>query len=438
VDKSDNTIGRRDFIRVIGGTLVATELGIAGCADADPSVAPQSAAPNAVPAVSVPAATPQTASAAGALAPAAPSPAASSSAMAASPNTARPSEGASGPASGSSGSSAAAPVSDAAGAASARPGNPMASAAGSPAMAKPGMAANGKARVYVIKTADRADGIAQALAMFGGLGFVSGRDVVLKPNFNSQNAFPATTHDDTIRTMAAQLKAANAGKITLADSSGATTGSATPTATVIQAKQTVNLCKEIGIDFLSYDEPGVEFETFQFDGMTWSGGLAIPKLMRSDRVKILMPCCKTHTLGDYTMSMKLAAGLPPRSRRGLISDMHTSLHEKVVDINKGFTPDLILMDAMMCFIDGGPDSGTTANPGLIVAATDRVALDAVGVAILKSAGSTSGPIRGKIFATRQIMRAVEIGLGIKSPDEIELIGNDTAIVSKLRSILDVG
>jgi uncharacterized protein (DUF362 family) len=300
------------------------------------------------------------------------------------------------------------------------------------------MTANGKAKVIVIKATDRAEGIAQALAMFGGLGFVSGRDVVLKPNFNSQYAFPATTHDDTIRTMATQLKAANAGNITLADSSGATTGSSTPTATVIQAKKTVNLCKEIGIDFLSYDEPGVEFETFQFDGMTWAGGLAIPKMMRSERVKILMPCCKTHTLGDYTMSMKLAAGLPPRSRRGLISDMHTSLHEKVVDINKGFTPDLILMDAMMCFIDGGPDSGTTASPGLIVAATDRVALDAVGVAILKSAGTTSSPLRGKIFATRQITRAVEIGLGIKSPDQIELMGNDAATVSKLRSILDMG
>jgi uncharacterized protein (DUF362 family) len=82
--------------------------------------------------------------------------------------------------------------------------------------------------------------------------------------------------------------------------------------------------------------------------------------------------------------------------------------------------------------------GTTANPGLIVAATDRVALDAVGVAILKSAGSRSGPIQGKIFATRQITRAVEIGLGVKSADEIELVGNDPATVSKLRSILDVG
>jgi uncharacterized protein (DUF362 family) len=311
------------------------------------------------------------------------------------------------------------------------------SAAGSPAT--PMTPDNGKAKVFVIKATSRADGINQAIAMFGGLGFAAGRDVVLKPNFNSQYEFPATTHDDTLRTVVAGLKTANAGKITLGESSGATTGSSTPTATVVQMKGTMALCNELGIEFLSYDTPGVEFETFNFDGMTWSGGLAIPKLMRSDRVKILLPCCKTHTLADYTFSIKLAAGLPPRSRRGLISDMHTNLQEKVADINKGYVPDLIVMDAMQCFIDGGPDSGTTRDPGLIIVSNDRIAMDAVGVAILKNAGSTSSPIRGKIFQTRQLARAVEIGLTkTKSPDDIELIGNDDATISKLRSILDVG
>jgi uncharacterized protein (DUF362 family) len=300
-------------------------------------------------------------------------------------------------------------------------------------------AGSGKAKVIVIKASDRVAGITQAIQMFGGMGFATGRDVVLKPNFNSQYAFPATTHDDTIKTVVMQLKAANAGNIVLGESSGATTGSATPTATVIQAKNTVAFCKQLGIDFQSYDDPGVEFETFNFDGMTWSGGLAIPKLMRSDRVKILMPCCKTHTLADYTFSIKIAAGLPQRSRRGLISDMHTNLQEKVADIGKGFKPDLIVMDALQCFIDNGPDSGTVADPGLIVVATDRIALDAVGVAILKSAGSVTAPLRGKIFETRQLVRAVKIGLtDTKSPDDIELVGNDDATLKKLRSILDVG
>jgi uncharacterized protein (DUF362 family) len=309
--------------------------------------------------------------------------------------------------------------------------------AGTPATA-PAAAANGKAKVIIIKTTDRKDGIMQALTMFGGLGFAAGRDVIIKPNYNSTYEFPATTHDDTIRTVVEQLRAVNAGNIILGESAGATTFTAQPTQTVTQAKNTMKLVSDLKIDFVSYDEPSVEWETFMFDGMTWSGGLAIPKLMRSERVKILLPCCKTHTLADYTFSMKLAAGLPQRSRRGLVSDMHTDLHEKVVDINKGFTPDLILMDALKCFIDGGPDEGTERDPGLIVAATDRVALDAVGVAILKSAGSTSGPIQGKIFETRQMKRAVAVKLGISKPADIELVGNDPATLSMLRGILDKG
>jgi uncharacterized protein (DUF362 family) len=321
----------------------------------------------------------------------------------------------------------------------------MASAPGTPSTpnmtGQPGMtaaAASGKARVIIIKASDRKDGIMQALTMFGGLGFAAGRDVIIKPNFNSTYDFPATTHDDTIRTVVEQLKAANAGHIILGESSGATTFTDQPTQTVTQAKNTLKFVKDIGIDFVSFDDPSVEWETFQFDGMTWQGGLAIPKLMRSDRVKILLPCCKTHQLADYTFSMKIAAGLPPRSRRGLVSDMHTSLQEKVVDINKGFTPDLILMDALKCFIDGGPDTGTERSPGLIVAATDRVALDAVGVAILKSAGSTSAPIAGKIFETAQMKRAVAVKLGISTPADIELVGNDPGTLSMLRSILDKG
>lgn len=439
MDKSDKTLSRRDFITVVGGAIVATELGVA-CGEAmpDEEVLTSGQSPSAAPASP----TPSTAGAAGAPAAAAPAQAAaglnppSNSASAATPGNAANAMAANPP--------AGAPATPGQASAPTMPGSP----ATSPGTAAPSSmgtvgtmpptAANGKARVIIIKAGTRQDGIMQALTMFGGLGFAAGRDVIIKPNYNSTYEFPATTHNDTLRTVVDQLKAANAGNITLGESAGATTFSAQPTQAVTQFKGTMNVVSELGIDFVSFDEPSVEWDTFNFDGMTWANGLAIPKLMRSDRVKILLPCCKTHTLADYTFSMKLAAGLPPRSRRGLVSDMHTDLQEKVVDINKGFTPDLILMDALKCFIDGGPDSGTEREPGLIVAATDRVALDAVGVAILKAAGSTSGPIRGKIFETRQMKRAVEIKLGISTPDEIELVGNDQATISELRSILDVG
>ena len=430
MNQSDKPISRRDFITVVGGAIVATELGVACGEAAGSEEQVLIGGPGAAPGQG---AVPTPAAAAGAPAVGASAPVVPSSAPAVNMASNTPPAAPAAPAT----STTPQPPSSAAPAMPQMPVTTPGSAAPG-TMSPPPVAANGKARVIIIKAADRKDGIMQALTMFGGLGFAAGRDVIIKPNYNSTFEFPATTHNDTLSIVVEQLRAANAGQITLGESAGATTFSAQPTQAVTQFKGTMDLVAKLGIDFVSFDDPSVEWDEFNFDGMTWANGLAIPKLMRSDRVKILLPCCKTHTLSDYTFSMKLAAGLPPRSRRGLISDMHTDLHEKVVDINKGFTPDLILMDALKCFIDGGPDSGTERQPGLFVAATDRVALDAVGVAILKHAGSTSGPIRGKIFETRQMKRAVAIKLGISTPDDIELIGNDDATLKALRTILDVG
>ncbi len=60
----------------------------------------------------------------------------------------------------------------------------------------------------------------------------------------------------------------------------------------------------------------------------------------------------------------------------------------------------------------------------MVASRDRVAIDAVGVAILRSFGSTKNVMKGRIFELDQIRRAAEIGVGVKSASEIELIPLD--------------
>jgi uncharacterized protein (DUF362 family) len=54
---------------------------------------------------------------------------------------------------------------------------------------------------------------------------------------------------------------------------------------------------------------------------------------------------------------------------------------------------------------------------------DRVALDAVGLAILKELGSNNAIMKTPIFQQEQISRAVELGLGASKPEEIELISD---------------
>jgi uncharacterized protein (DUF362 family) len=50
-----------------------------------------------------------------------------------------------------------------------------------------------------------------------------------------------------------------------------------------------------------------------------------------------------------------------------------------------------------------------------------VAIDAVGLAVLKSLGSNAQIMKPKIFEQEQIARAAEIGLGATSPAEIEVV-----------------
>ena len=69
-------------------------------------------------------------------------------------------------------------------------------------------------------------------------------------------------------------------------------------------------------------------------------------------------------------------------------------------------------------------NGKRAQGNVFLASTDRVATDAVGVAILKLLGSNDQIMTPKIFEQEQIARAVEIGLGASSPLEIDVLPAD--------------
>jgi uncharacterized protein (DUF362 family) len=67
---------------------------------------------------------------------------------------------------------------------------------------------NGVGEVFLLKTANRAAGIEKLIGQFS-LDEYSGKHVALKANFNSADAFPASTHLDTLRALVKKLKRAN-------------------------------------------------------------------------------------------------------------------------------------------------------------------------------------------------------------------------------------
>jgi uncharacterized protein (DUF362 family) len=92
------------------------------------------------------------------------------------------------------------------------------------------------------------------------------------------------------------------------------------------------------------------------------------------------------------------------------------------------------MDGMETFVDGGPMEGTMKEANIIVAGTDKIAIDAVGVAILRLLGTTPEVSKDSIFNQEQIARAIELNIGIKKPEEIEFITEDEVSTNKVKEI----
>jgi uncharacterized protein (DUF362 family) len=123
--------------------------------------------------------------------------------------------------------------------------------------------------------------------------------------------------------------------------------------------------------------------------------------------------------------------------------MHRSpdMRRMIAELNAGYRPQLIVLDGVSAFTDGGPSNGVLKAGNVMIAGDDRVAVDAVGLAVLKELGSNEAIMGRRIFEQEQIARAVELNLGAAGPDQIELVTADAesrAYASRLEGILAQG
>jgi len=295
-------------------------------------------------------------------------------------------------------------------------------------------------RVAFVKTQDRVAGVNKALDLLE-VHSMEGKDLFLKPNFNSADATPGSTHNDVLSALVRRLQAMGTGRITVGDRSGMG-----DTRTVMKQKNVFRMADELGFETLVLDELDASgWEVMQVPGSHWQKGFAVARpVLEADGV--VQTCClKTHRYGGhFTMSLKNSVGLVakwvPGDRHNYMSELHGSPHQRrmIAEVNAAYQPDLIVLDGVEAFVDGGPAQGKQVNAQVILAGTDRVAVDAVGVAILRYFGTTPAVSRGTIFQQEQIARAVELGLGVDDPQKIELITDDpdsAAYATQIQEIL---
>jgi uncharacterized protein (DUF362 family) len=117
----------------------------------------------------------------------------------------------------------------------------------------------------------------------------------------------------------------------------------------------------------------------------------------------------------------------PRGDYDYMHELHGSPFQRhmIAEINAAYPVDFVIMDGALAFIDGGPDKGTEVAPGLMLAGTDRVALDAAGVALLREFGCTTLGTK-PVFELEQLRRAAELGVGVGSAAGVELVPLDEA------------
>jgi uncharacterized protein (DUF362 family) len=293
-----------------------------------------------------------------------------------------------------------------------------------------------KAQVVVFKTDDRKEGVGQVLK---SLEFpsVKGKKVFIKPNFNTADPTPGSTHNDTLSQLISELRQLGATGMTVGERCGPPV-----TKEVMEQKGIFRLAGEFDFKVINFEELSEEeWIPFKPEGTHWSEGFSIPRPAVEAEYFVSTCCLKTHGSGGvFTLSLKLAVGLTPKN---LMRQLHRSpdMRRMIAEINLGYRPHLIVLDGVEAFVDGGPSRGTRKQANVILAGTDRVAIDAVGLAVLKELGSNDDIMGRNIFEQEQIRRAVEIGLGVSGPDQIELIAPDRAsedYAKSLRSILALG
>ncbi len=291
-------------------------------------------------------------------------------------------------------------------------------------------------KVSLVKANDRRDALRRSIELLD-VNPVKGKKVVVKPNFNTADPYPGSTHPDTLRELIIYLQEMGALKITIGERSGPV-----DSADVIDTLGVYQIAEELGLDVVNFDQlPREELVRVDPPGSHWKGGFLVPRLLKEAECVVVTPCLKTHQFGGiFTMTLKLAVGIVPKTGNTYMQELHGSPHmgKMIAEVNTGYHPDLIVMDALEAFVEAGPMTGTRKRADLFIAGSDRIAIDAVGIAILKELGSTPKIMKTRIFEQEQIARAVELGLGVNSPEKIELVTGDpesAAYAQKISSIL---
>jgi len=247
--------------------------------------------------------------------------------------------------------------------------------------------------------------IGQAVALMGNLKQIIGKGdrVLVKPNFNSPDPFPAAT-DLTFLQGVIELILEAGAEVTIGESSG---GIWRPTRKVFNQLGVPELARRLGVELIAFEDRPNDWVQIRINGDYLSKVIMPRSAYEADKM-VYLPCMKTHILSAFSGAIKLALGFVAPGQRRSFHLGH--LQEKLAEISLCWQPDLIVMDGRKAFVSGGPDKGQLVEPGLVLASGDLIAIDVEAMRVILDYRA-SNKIPANPWELAQIATALRHGLG---------------------------
>lgn len=288
----------------------------------------------------------------------------------------------------------------------------------------------GKAIVAIVHGRDVPEMLREGVKLLGGLDrlSLSGQRVLLKPNVVNDRPPPTTTSPAVVGAVASLVRSAGAAEVTVGDSSGIIRF---PTSGNLRATGILAAAEGAGARVVSLDEvtpePWLRVEP--------PGAKALPQYFVSRvayevDVVVNLPVIKTHRFAHYSCCLKNLVGIVHPRNRPSVTFLMGDWHERIAELNLAVHPQLQIADGTTVMIAGGPTSGTSAPAHVLLFSGDRVALDVVALALVRTFGAWEKVQGGSVWEQRQIKRARELGLGVNGAAQIEILSSAISAESK--------
>lgn len=222
---------------------------------------------------------------------------------------------------------------------------------------------NPRSKVSIVKGKNAQEAVKKAVDMIGGIeSFMEPRaKVFVKPNLGTlKGSGTGATTDCKVVGAVIDLMQRRTNDITIIESNSA----------AVDAETIWSHC---GYDRLA-KEKNVNIINLSKKTAILHEGYRLPKLLFSDYVLVNIPKIKTNELTIVTCALKNLFGLVPTRHR---SKYHKVIDNVIVELNRFFKQNLIVVDGLIGMEGNGPIAGKPVNMNIVIAGDNPVAVDVV-------------------------------------------------------------